>query len=791
MKYNGELNVAVGLSARSKLWKNKTFTWAEFVQRLSECHNTPETFKEYMAANKAEQLKIKDVGGYVGGYLRNGRRKPENVVTRQVITLDIDFAHLDFWEDFILQFDNAAILHSTHKHHKDSPRFRLILPINREVTPDEYVAISRRVAGFMDIELFDNTTFETNRLMFWPSAPKDVSYYYRFQDGPWIDADAILMTYKDWKDTSLWPTADKKFQEIKTSAAKQEDPENKKGIIGAFCRTYSISQVIDKYLSDVYETTATEDRYTYKQGTAAAGLILYDDKFAYSHHGTDPCGGKLSNSFDLVRIHKFGHLDMEQSSRKSFKAMEDLAREDKQVKKIVASEHFAEAKYEFAEEDDFDEEVIDWMSEMEVDSKNRYLSSANNINLIFANDIRLKGLFRRNDFDNKLHTMGTLPWRKVTRPEPIRDVDFSGVRNYVESIYGITGSQKIDDVLKLESERNSFHPVKKYLNGLKWDGEKRIDTLLQNLFGVAPNAYTNEALRKTLCGAVARVYEPGCKFDLVLTMVSTQQGTGKSSFWRALGRQWFSDSFSKLEGNAAFEQLHGAWIIEIAELKGMRKADIETIKHFISKQDDSFRPAFGRVVETFRRQCIFVATTNETEFLRDPSGNRRFMPINVHDVKLMDNPQLKKFLEDDEEIGQVWAEAVHLYKKGEPIYLSKEAEKIAEHEQRSHSESDHRRGIIEEYLNTPLPDNWDGMDVFDRRSYLADPLSHNGITTKDHVCTAEIWCECFGKEKTDMDRYKTREINDILRCLPGWEASKSTKHFKLYGTQKYYERSLL
>ena len=193
-----------------------------------EEHKTTETFKEYIAATKDEQSKIKDVGGYVGGYLRQGRRKPENIVHRQLLTLDIDFAHCDFWGDFQMQFENAAVLHATHKHHETSPRYRLVMPISREVTPDEYVAIARQIAGLLDIDLFDNTTFETNRLMFWPSNPKDIDYYFRFQDGPWVDADEVLASYMDWTDSSLWPTSTNQIQKIKTSAEKQEDPENKK-----------------------------------------------------------------------------------------------------------------------------------------------------------------------------------------------------------------------------------------------------------------------------------------------------------------------------------------------------------------------------------------------------------------------------------------------------------------------------------------------------------------------------------------------------------------------------------
>mgnify|MGYP003683936673 FL=1 len=531
MKYDGKIDIAVGMSARSKVWKNRKMLFSEFAQRISEENKTNETYKEYISANKAEQLKIKDVGGYVGGYLRNGKRNPKNVVHRQILTLDIDFAHLDFWDDFKLQFNNAAIIHSTHKHHDTNPRYRLIIPVSRELTPDEYVAVARKISGTMGIELFDNTTFETNRLMFWQSNSRDVDYYFEIQDGPWVDADEILDSYVDWKDTSAWPTANRKMEELGRASKKQEDPELKKGIVGAYCRTYGIIESIEMFLKEEYIPTDKENRYTYTKGSTAGGLMIYDDKFAYSHHGTDPCSGKLSNSFDLVRLHKFGHLDLESNTTgrpPSFKAMEDFIRKDKKVKSTIASENLANAKYDFAEDyeelDNLegDQENIDWMEELEVNSKGDYLSSAPNINLILANDLRLKNTFKRNLFDNKRYVFKSLPWRKITSAEPIQNVDYSGVRNYIESIYGITGNLKIDDSLALEFQKSSFHPVKEYFSSLKWDSVPRIDTLLIDYFGAVDNVYTREAIRKFAVGAVSRILKPGCKFDLTLTLVGPQ-----------------------------------------------------------------------------------------------------------------------------------------------------------------------------------------------------------------------------------------------------------------------------
>jgi predicted P-loop ATPase len=792
MQYNDTIDIATGMSAKSKIWKNKKVLWSELVAKIKTPHYTNETFKEYMSAAKDDQSKIKDVGGYVGGYIRQGRRKPENVVHRQLMTLDIDFAHIEFWEDFCLQFENAAILHATHKHSEESPRYRLIMPLSREATPDEYVAVSRKIAGILGIELFDNTTFETNRLMFWPSSPKDVDYYCEVQDGVWVDVDAVLETYIDWKDSSLWPTADRKIQEVNGFIEKQQDPEDKKGVVGAFCRAYTVTEAITAFLKDAY-TPTTDGRFTYAKGTTASGLILYDDKFAYSHHGTDPCSGKLCNSFDLVRIHLFGHLDPDNEYRngntKSYKAMEEFARTDKEVRHVIASESFADSKYDFAEPLESTEEDIDWMVELESDAKSRYLSSANNINLIFANDRHLKDIFKQNEFDGKRYLFGNVPWRKIKDVEAVKNVDYSGVRNYIESIYGISGNLKIDDSMALEFEKHTFHPVKDYLNGVKWDGTKRVDTLLIDYLGSEDNIYTREAIRKMLVGAVARIFRPGCKYDLVLTLVG-DQGTGKSTLAKKLGGRWFSDTFMTVHGKEALEQIQGAWIIEMAELSGLRKAEVEAVKHFISKQEDSFRPAYARTSETYKRQCIFIGTTNNKDFLSDSSGNRRFIPVDVKSPEQAD----KSVWEDltDLEIDNIWAEAVTMFKNGEPLFMSPEADKIAKKEQKNHSATDERTGIITEYLDMLLPKNWVDLDVYKRRDFIAmdDGLGIKGEKTKDYVCVAEIWCECLGKEKQDMDRYKTRDINEILRGLEGWEQSKSTKNFGIYGKQKYYSRKI-
>lgn len=788
IKHDGYINIATGLSMSSKSWKNIKLKWSELLDKLATPVRTNENYAQFIKAPKSEQSKIKDVGGFVGGFLTNGKREKSAVLYRQLLTLDIDFSHADFWWDFTTLFNCAACIHSTHKSSTDKPRHRLIIPLNREVSQEEYEAIARRVAGDMNIDLFDQSTFEVNRLMFWPSISADATYYFEMQDGSFLDADYVLDLYNDWTDTTEWPVATNYTDIIKSAIKKQEDPESKKGIVGIFCRAYTIQEVIDKFLSEEYEKIGP-NRYSYTKGTTAGGLIIYEDKFAYSHHGTDPAGGRLSNAFDLVRIHKFGHLDTgkekNEQDRKSFKAMEEFATKDPLAKRQIAEEKLANAKLDFAE--GFEEEIEaddSWIEQLEANKMGVYECSANNINLIIQNDPRIKNAFKLNSFDNKRYVIKSLPWRKIQGLDLLKDVDYSGVRNYIECVYGITSSQKIDDALALEFEKRKFHPIIDYLKSLSWDGIERIDTLLIDYFGADDNEYTRAAIRKSLCAAVARVFEPGIKFDMALILVGAQ-GTGKSTFIKKLGKDWFSDTFTTVQGKEAFEQIQGAWLIEMAELSGLRKAEVETVKHFITKREDSFRPAYGRVVETYKRQCIFFGTTNTRDFLHDPSGNRRFVPIDV-------KPELitKSVFEDltPNEIDQIWAEAYNLYLLGEPLYFNDAETKIAYTEQRKHSEVDERLGIVEEYLNRLYPANWDEMDIYDRRSWLNNPIAQKGTIQKDFVCVAEIWCECLGKDKTDMSRYNTRDINDMLKSLPDWEAYSSTKNFSIYGKQKYYKR---
>ena len=797
VQHDGSIDIATGKSRKAVSWRNREIAWAVLLDKLSKTQRTHETHAEYMHSDKDRQDEIKDIGGFVGAYLSTGTRKKGNVLHRQLITLDIDFGTSSFWDDFQNLYGNAAVLHSTHKHSPDKPRLRLIMPISRPVFADEYEAIARKVAGVLDIELFDPTTFQPERLMYWPSTSKDGEFVYHYQDGAWIDADEILNSYTDWRDSSSWPVSEKVDKVVQRDMVKQGDPTAKPGVIGAWCRRYGITEAIENFLGDTYVESDMKGRYTYKEGSTAGGLVVYEDKYAYSHHGSDPVSGKLSNSFDLVRVHKFGLKDEDagkgtaSNHLPSYMAMTEFAVNDPEVKLLIVSEKLDKAREDFATEDA--EEVVDesWRSKLETDKKGNIFSTIKNTLLVLENDPYFKGKIAYDDFEKSEVALVNLPWRSITQQtRRLLDDDDAQIRYYLEGSYGINNVKKTEDAMRVLKGKTTFHPVRDYLRDIKWDGNKRLDTLFIDYMGSVDSKYTRAVTRKTLVAGCARIFKPGIKFDTTLTFVG-KQGLGKSSLIGKLGKQWFSDSFTTVQGNKAIEQIQGAWLIEMAELSGLKNTDVEAIKHYLAQHEDRYRVAYGKRVEYFPRQCIFFGSTNKKAFLKDKTGNRRFWPIDCFPGMAKYNI-FKDFTES--EVDQVWAEAYMYYKKGETLYLSKEIEDLAFEVQEEHSQGDDREGTIVKYLDTLLPVNWGAMDTFQRRSWLSqndssdETLEIAGTEQRDRVCVAEIWCEVFGGQQKDMDPYKLQPIHDILHKIKGWEEMKGKTDFKGYGTVKGYQK---
>ena len=354
MRYDGTLTIATGRSRNETSWRPERITWEGLVDRLSRPIITKETGAQYHAMTRDERGNAKDVGGFVGGNFC-GNRKGMNVTKRCLLALDADYGDLSLWDEWEMMYGYAAFYYTTHSHTPEHPRLRMVFPLSREVSREEYEAIGRKVASWLDIEAFDDTTYQSHRLMYWPSMPCDVDYLCGLCDGPWLDPDEVLATYDNWHDVSSWPVSSRQQKVLERNRRQQGDPTAKGGIVGAFCRIYDVPRAIDTFLSEVY-TPVSDNRYTYVGGTSYGGLVLYDNgAFAYSHHDTDPISGMEVNAFDLVRIHKFKLLDSQApegtpvNELPSYNAMKEMLKDDPEITSQLYSAIRSTASQDFDE----------------------------------------------------------------------------------------------------------------------------------------------------------------------------------------------------------------------------------------------------------------------------------------------------------------------------------------------------------------------------------------------------------------------------------------------------------
>lgn len=812
------LAISVGNSRKSINWQKTDMLWSEFVEKLRIPQRTPEKLEEYLNMPAAQQGSLKDIGGFVGGTLRGPHRKADSVTGRDLITLDLDNIAAGETDNVLRKIDALGIayaVYSTRSHADWKPRLRVILPLDKTVTADQYEPIARKLASTIGIELCDPTTFEASRLMYWPGCSSDSRYIFASADKPFISADGILALYADWHDVTTWPQVPGEANKAKTLLAKQQDPTTKDGLIGAFCRTYNIYGAIEKFIPLAYTATDKEDRLTYTGGSTVAGAVVYEGGlFLYSHHATDPCSGQLVNAFDLVRLHLYGDQDSEvkpgtpTNRMPSFAAMKDAALKDADVmtelnmaraEENAASNVFdkldgntagatAEPKQDGQQpQAEAKKPEVSWMMQagLSYDGNGNLRKTRDNIIRILTYNPAYKGKIATDDFAVRGMVLGALPWNASDERRIWSDTDDAGLAWELERNYGIVGKDKIDAALLLVSEANRYNEVKAYLKSLTWDMLPRLDTVLHDYLGAEDNEYTRAVARKSFCAAVARVMTPGCKYDYVPVFVGPQ-GIGKSTFLATIGKDWYSDSLQSFEGKEAAEMIQGVWINELGEMTSYRKSEANTVKQFLSKGADIYRQAYGRRTGKFPRKCVFFGTCNTYEFLNDLTGNRRFWPVDVGKL-----PPVKSVWSDlPQEVDQIWAEAVVRWLAEEPLYFDKpEMEQLARAEQDRHREANVKEGVIREFLNKKIPDNFYKLSLSSRRTFWGGGMQIDApLVERDKVCALEIWCECFGGDIKNMRRADAMEINQILANLDGWKRNNSVRRFGYCGIQKGFER---
>ena len=408
---------------------------------------------------------------------------------------------------------------------------------------------------------------------------------------------------------------------------------------------------------------------------------------------------------------------------------------------------------------------------LDVTEKGKAKSSITNAELILSFDPVLRNAIRFNELTQRVDIVKPLGWERGGSSKALTDNDLYNIHLYCERTYGISSLSLIEEAIHIVANRNSYHPIKDFLNSLEWDGKERVRYALRHFLGADDSDYTYEILKFFMLGAISRVFRPGIKFDYIICVVG-DQGAGKSTFFRLLAveDEWFTDDLKDLESGKVYEKLQGHWIIELSEMLATNNArSNEAIKSFLSRQNEIHRTPYERYPKDRPRQCVFAGTTNKISFLpSDRTGNRRFLPIACQEseaeVFILDNEE-----ESREYIRQMWAEVMEIWRSGKiRLKLSREMEAEVRQRQRLFMQEDVDAGLI--------------------LAFMQD-------FTGDKICSKQLFREALHNEYSQPQRWQTNEINDIMNqlirdgTLEGWQYFDSPRRFGSdYGSQKGWER---
>lgn len=735
-------DIATAPKRTSKHWKPGSVTWAELVHWVENPSVGPE----------------KETGSYVLGKLvptpacpscaKAGKdecltRNNRSIVSRWALTLDSDNPGPDFLQDVELALlGHAYLLHTTHSSAPDAPRYRIIVPAAREMNREEFAHMSQDLMQRIGIRNFDVTCDEPERFMFRPAAQEEDWYVKEVHDGEPLPVKI---------------TTDLSQQAFPKPHRNKRNPFELPGVIGEFNRAYEgdLDGLIAQY--HLPYVSAGADRWQMADAVAQAGMGEVDGSpgLYFSHHAHDPAHGRACSAFDLVRIHEYGHEDdiaapgTPLNKLPSYERMLDTAAQDPRI-----------LRAQFDELDD-DEK---WKMDLTRSTRTQAVQpTVQNLNLIQSNDPVFTGL-RYHVLRMVVETVRDLPWRRMDEQGgPVfGDNDEAHLSWYLEESYGLKlPEREIERRVKAAAKNQWHNPVEEYLSSLSWDGVSRVETCLP---GVRPSPYTRLVARKSLVAAVARMLEPGVKWDHTMVLVG-KQGIGKTYWVQKMSRGWTAP-LGRLDDKDTLMTLQRSWIVTSDEAHTLRKAESEAQKEFLTRTFDVFRAPYDRTMQEYKRHCVIWGTTNDQVFLRDQEGNRRFLVVRCESRLDFDTMT-------DEYVDQLWAEAVRLYREGERLYLTDEESALATEEVAQHVEEDSLYGIVQEYLDKPISDfeDEDGGDV----------------PRRNMVCTRELWDHALGNmnppKRTDLI-----ELGTVLLKIPGWYRLPGLKKVPNYGPQRVFVR---
>ena len=841
------IRLAEGTSRSLGKVKNVTLSWEQLAARLNSPLKSAEKFKDYLKMSADERNKLKGMAGwYLGGHCDGGRRKKNAIQERDVLTFDLDDSNPEQLED--LQMGMSGIsdyewyAHTTRSHTAESPRLRIYLLLKEPIPAEQYSAATRIFAQKLDLTLdsVDHVSYRIAQLMYLPTVSKNGKFEFIHNKGKALNVEAMLANFGDWEDFTKLPFSEKQGQQ-RPSADKAENPHEKDGIIGAFCRAYDVETAISEFLPKVYapsDDVSNKPRYTYLLGSGANGVVVEDDGlFIYSHHGTDPCGERLCNAWDMVRLHLFSDEDVESradtspGNLPSFKKMAEFAAKQPDVKKELMQDRYdIAAMFDDVEgdesytpedqaaqvEDDEDEDLVgvasrnfedervpkkpkappeEWATTLlEIDVQGRVVPTLHNVAMIIRYDPRLWRCVAFNEFTQRTVLRRSLKTKTPSVTDLICDNELDGtdwtkihdhtVRAILEAAGGNTlqgWGMKVSDrdlraAVDLAAQANRFHPLKEKWHKVKWDGESRWSTLFIDYLGTEDHPYYRETAELICLASVARIYHPGHKFDFA-PIISGAQGIRKSTFIQALfGHSRAGELSTNLsDQNKAVEQMLGKAVLELGELAAMRKSESEDTKAFMVIEVDRVRLSYEPRVQPYPRQCVFMGTTNSTAYLRDKTGNRRWWPVAVI-VEQIDTVKLEA------EHDQIWAEVCHHYWKLRqkyashklPLYLQSKAAR----EKALALQEEAREESFEESMAAEI-EHW--ADTPLPLSVFRGDITHEALAGEDEpmvvpveVCLPQVWCDALGG---DMQRYASnRQV-----CQQVGSAMREVKSWHISG----------
>lgn len=768
--------VAYAAKPKDAHWTNDEVTWDEILEWVAHPAKRKECGNYILATLERTQKVHAGADGPCTDIHRDNRS-----VTRRSAVLALDIDNPDDGFDVTVEMmlvDYTYVMHTTHSSTPSEPRYRLLVQADRDMAPDEYVEATQALALRLGKDQFDTGSFQAARFMYKPATRKPEWYDTWINDGVPVPVDDLLTEYE--RDLS-------ELSAPKPSRNKR-DPFEIEGPVGAFNRVYEdLDDLIEEY-NLPYEKIA-DDRYSLVGSAAEAGFgpVSGAAGLYYSHHANDPAYGKTCSAFDLVRLHWFGDLDEDTKSGTpinklpSNEAMMTQATKDARV----VSEMFGATVADFDDDfDDDEEDNIGWRGQLALTRQGRFQDVVGNWDLIRKNDPVFRLLYF-NLLTMSPEVSGDLPWRKVTPFNRTFDgIDHSEFRDYLERQYQFRPTkEQVDHLVATRAGKNRINPIRDYLEQLVWDGKERVETCLP---GAAVNRYNRLVARKVLAAAVARAYEPGYKWDHTIVLQGGE-GLGKSTWIERMAtvgiseRRVYHYTLGPIQSKDTLLASHMSWIVFADEGHSLRKADNDALKEFLTRTHDVFRMPYDRDTVVHPRQFVIWSSTNDETFLRRQEGNRRFLMVRC----------LEKFDIDamtPEYVDQLWAEAVHMYKNGERLYLTDDESLLAKLERDPFLEEDTNAGVIENFLAHRVPMDWWDKAPELRMQWvddLAQGFETEGETVVNKTCSRQLWHEAL-RQRVPPNRSNLLDIVASLKSL-GW-VSSGHAHFPGYGTQTVYVR---